>query len=79
MATAQAEIIEPKPHLWTVEEYSRMAEIGFFDGKRVDVLTEGGPVEPGELVRCLEVHAGRVVVRRVDPIDLKSLEEGGLG
>jgi membrane-bound ClpP family serine protease len=46
-----------------------------FDGKRIDVLTEGGSVEAGELVRCIEVRAGRVIVRRVDPVDLKTLED----
>lgn len=53
----------------------RPSGVADFEGNRVDVLTEGGPVEAGELVRCLEVRAGRVIVRRVDPIDLKSLED----
>jgi membrane-bound serine protease (ClpP class) len=52
----------------------RPSGVADFDGKRVDVLTEGGAVEAGEMVRCLEVRAGRVIVRRVDPIDLKTLE-----
>ena len=39
MATAQAEIFTgPKRHKYTVEEYYRMAEIGFFDGKRVELI-----------------------------------------
>jgi membrane-bound serine protease (ClpP class) len=53
----------------------RPSGVADFDGKRVDVLTEGGPVEAGEMVRCLEVRAGRVIVRRVDPVDLKTLED----
>ncbi len=53
----------------------RPSGVADFDGRRVDVLTEGGPVEAGEMVRCLEVRAGRVIVRRVDPVDLKTLED----
>jgi membrane-bound ClpP family serine protease len=56
----------------------RPSGVADFDGKRVDVLTEGGPVEPGEVIRCLEVRAGHVIVRRVDPIDLKTLEDDPL-
>ncbi len=39
MATAQAELMtDPKTHLYTVEEYYRMTEMGFFDGKRVELI-----------------------------------------
>ncbi len=45
-----------------------------FDGRRIDVLTEGMMVAPGAWVRCIDVKAGRVIVRPVDKPDLGSLE-----
>ena len=63
----------PKPPI-TREQYYELGRQGYFDGKRVDVLTEGGAVEAGEMVRCIEVRAGRVIVRRVDPIGMNRLE-----
>lgn len=45
-----------------------------FDGKRVDTITEGEMIEPGQWVRCIDVRSGRVVVRRAEkPIDLGDL------
>ena len=38
-----------------------------FDGRRIDALTEGMMLEPGVWVRCVEVRAGRVIVRQVEP------------
>jgi membrane-bound serine protease (ClpP class) len=40
-----------------------------FDGKRIDTLTEGFPVDAGAWVRCIEVKAGKVIVRQVDGPD----------
>jgi membrane-bound serine protease (ClpP class) len=45
-----------------------------FEGKRIDTVTEGMMVEPGEWVRCIDVRAGRVVVRPVPKPDLDKLE-----
>lgn len=46
-----------------------------FDGRRVDVLSEGALIEPGEWVRCIDVKAGRVIVRQVEkPPDLGDLD-----
>jgi membrane-bound serine protease (ClpP class) len=45
-----------------------------FDGRRVDTITEGMMVEPGQWVRCVDVQAGKVVVRPVDKPDLGELE-----
>jgi membrane-bound serine protease (ClpP class) len=45
-----------------------------FDGRRVDTITEGMMIEPGQWVRCVEVKGGRVVVRPVDKPDLGRLE-----
>jgi membrane-bound serine protease (ClpP class) len=50
-----------------------------FDGKRVDVLTEGIMVEAGRWVRCIDVRAGRVIVRAIDDPDVKKLEDAELG
>ena len=45
-----------------------------FDGRRVDTITEGMMVAAGSWVRCVDVKAGRVVVRPVDRPDLGELE-----
>jgi membrane-bound serine protease (ClpP class) len=45
-----------------------------FDGQRVDVITEGMMVEPDEWVRCINVKAGKVVVRPVEKPNLGDLE-----
>jgi membrane-bound serine protease (ClpP class) len=52
----------------------RPAGVVDFDGRRVDTITEGMMVEPGQTVRCIDVRAGRVVVRPVDKPDLGGLE-----
>jgi membrane-bound serine protease (ClpP class) len=50
------------------------------DGRRVDAITEGMMLAPGEWVRCVEVRAGRVVVRKIDPPgDLADMELDKLG
>jgi membrane-bound serine protease (ClpP class) len=46
-----------------------------FDGRRIDTLTEGMMIEPGQWVRCIDVQAGKVIVRRADhhrPGDLET-------
>jgi membrane-bound ClpP family serine protease len=49
----------------------RPAGITDFDGKRVDTLSEGVLIEPGRWVKCIDVRAGRVLVRQVEkPPDL---------
>jgi membrane-bound serine protease (ClpP class) len=45
-----------------------------FDGRRVDTITEGMMVDPGQLVRCIDVRAGKVVVRPFENPDLGDLE-----
>jgi membrane-bound serine protease (ClpP class) len=52
----------------------RPAGVVDFDGRRIDTVTEGMMVEPGQWVRCIEVRAGRVVVRPVEKPDLGDLE-----
>jgi Uma2 family endonuclease len=37
-------LIEPKPHLWTREEYYKMGEMGLFNGHRVELI-EGEVIE----------------------------------
>jgi len=44
----------------------RPAGVVDFEGRRVDTVTEGIMVNPGQLVRCIDVQAGRVVVRPVE-------------
>jgi membrane-bound serine protease (ClpP class) len=45
-----------------------------FDGRRVDVISEGILVPAGAWVRCVDVRATTVVVRQVDAPDLEGLE-----
>jgi membrane-bound ClpP family serine protease len=46
-----------------------------FDGRRVDTMSEGDMISPGQWVRCIDVRAGRVIVRQVDrPPDLADLD-----
>ena len=45
-----------------------------FDGWRVDTITEGMMVEAGQWVRCVDVRAGKVIVRQVDKPKLDDLE-----
>ena len=44
----------------------RPSGIAVFDGRRIDVITEGMMVESGQWVKCVEVRANRVVVRPAD-------------
>jgi membrane-bound serine protease (ClpP class) len=57
----------------------RPAGVVDFDGKRVDTLTEGMMVEPGQWVRCVDVRAGKVIVRPVEKPDLGDLETAFFG
>jgi membrane-bound serine protease (ClpP class) len=52
----------------------RPAGVCDFDGWRVDTITEGMMVEAGQWVRCVDVRAGKVVVRPVEKPDLGDLE-----
>jgi membrane-bound serine protease (ClpP class) len=52
----------------------RPAGVVDFDGRRVDTITEGMMVEPGQWVRCVDVRAGKVVVRPVDKPNVGELE-----
>ncbi len=52
----------------------RPAGIVDFDGRRVDTITEGMMVEAGQWVRCIDVKAGKVIVRPVDRPNLADLE-----
>ena len=50
-----------------------------FDGKRIDAISEGVMVQVGAWVRCIDVKAGRVLVRQVDKPDLGDLESADFG
>lgn len=50
-----------------------------FDGRCVDCLTEGMMVEAGEWVRCIDVRAGKVIVRQVSKPNLGDLETADFG
>lgn len=50
-----------------------------FDGRRVDVITEGMMVAAGQWVRCIDVKAGKVVVRPAEKPGLGELESTDFG
>jgi membrane-bound ClpP family serine protease len=57
----------------------RPAGVTDFDGRRIDTITEGMMVEPGQWVRCIDVRAGKVIVRPVEKPDLGDLETAFFG
>ena len=57
----------------------RPAGVAEFDGKRVDTITEGMMIEPGQWLRCIDVKAGKVIVRAVEKPDLGDLETAFFG
>lgn len=57
----------------------RPAGMTDFDGRHVDTITEGLMVEPGQWVRCIDVRAGKVIVRPADEPKLSDLENADLG
>lgn len=52
----------------------RPAGVVDFDGRRVDTLSEGMMIEAGQWVRCIEVRAGKVIVRAAEKPALEDLE-----
>ena len=45
------------------------------DGKRVDAMSEGTMIDAGVWIRCVDVKAGHVIVRRAEPTaDLQNLD-----
>ncbi len=50
-----------------------------FEGRRVDTVTEGMMVEPGQWVRCVAVQGNRVVVRPVDKPSLDTFVNADFG
>lgn len=54
----------------------RPAGVVEFDGRRVDTITEGLMIDEGQWVRCIDVKAGKVIVRAVDKPNLGTLEAG---
>jgi membrane-bound serine protease (ClpP class) len=52
----------------------RPAGVTDFDGRQVDTMSEGMMIEPGQWVRCIDVRAGKVIVRVVDRPNLGGLE-----
>jgi membrane-bound serine protease (ClpP class) len=50
-----------------------------FDGRRIDAMTEGGMLEAGVWVRCVQVKKGKVIVRQMEPpADVADLDPGAL-
>jgi membrane-bound ClpP family serine protease len=48
-----------------------------FDGRRVDAMSQGPLIDAGEWVKCVEVRAGKVIVRKLDQKpEVKDLDLG---
>jgi membrane-bound ClpP family serine protease len=57
----------------------RPAGVTEFDGRRIDTLSEGPLIEAGRWVRCIDVRAGKVIVRQVEaPPALEQMDFGDL-
>lgn len=52
----------------------RPSGVAVFDGRRIDVITEGLMVEVGQWVKCVDVRANKVLVRPADPPRLEDFE-----
>ena len=52
----------------------RPSGVAVFDGRRIDVITEGLMVDAGQWVKCIEVRANKVIVRPADPPTLDDFE-----
>ena len=52
----------------------RPSGVAEFDGRRIDVITEGLMVEVGQWVKCVEVRANKVIVRPADKPTLDDFE-----
>jgi membrane-bound ClpP family serine protease len=52
----------------------RPSGVAEFDGRRIDVITEGMMVDTGQWVKCVEVRANKVVVRPANPPTLDDFE-----
>ena len=50
-----------------------------FDGRRVDSISEGIMVEVGRWVRCLDVKAGKVIVREIEEPKVTDFEATDFG
>jgi membrane-bound serine protease (ClpP class) len=87
--TAPEDTVASQPHLQDLERLKgrfgrtlsalRPAGVVDFDGRRVDTITEGMMVEPGQWVRCIDVRAGRVLVRPSDRPAPGGLEDAFFG
>ncbi len=49
----------------TAETILRPAGIASFDGKRIDVVSQGGFINPGEKVEVVETDGNRIVVKAI--------------
>jgi membrane-bound serine protease (ClpP class) len=52
----------------------RPSGVAEFDGRRIDVITEGLMVEVGQWVKCVDVRANKVVVRPAEKPTLDDFE-----
>ncbi len=73
---AEAEETNPDGRGWSLDHLIgqlgrtvtplRPSGVVIFEGRRLEAITEGGPVETNTLVRALEIRGGRMLVRIAD-------------
>ena len=71
---AQKQLEPLRGHIGKALSSLRPAGVVDFDGQRVDALTEGMMVDPGQWVRCIDVRGGKVIVRAVEKPPVTDLE-----
>jgi len=71
---ANQELEQLKGRIGRTLSFLRPAGVVDFDGRRIDTITEGMMVDPGQWVRCFDIRAGKVIVRPVEKPDLGNLE-----
>lgn len=57
----------------------RPAGVVDFDGRRTDAISDGELIDAGQWVKCIDVHAGTVVVRATETSGPANLEEMDVG
>jgi membrane-bound serine protease (ClpP class) len=72
------ELEQLRGHIGRTLSPLRPAGVTDFDGRRVDTITEGMMVEAGQWVKCIDVRAGKVIVRPIDKPNLEDLESADL-
>lgn len=76
-ASGSGELDSLKNHVGRTVSPMRPSGSVEIDGRRMDAMTEGMMLDAGVWVRCVDVKAGKIIVRQIDtPPDLADIESG---